>query len=510
MHAISPESTSSDEPKPSIQGFLYQHSLELTPDGKYVRWMRDHPRHPRNWSGFRKAYDIILVCLLDLFITASSTAGSAAATNAKDEYNLNETLATFIFVTLFLLGQVLGTVVFPPWSETFGRKQMYIYSSGLSAICCMIIGLAHPLPVIIIMRIVAGSLSAIPYTIIGGTIEDVFNSHARIWAMFYWTIASNIGLIMGPIMSSYIIAGLNWRWNFYVFAIIIATLTGGLCLIRESRPSLLLAREVKYLRTITDIQSIPPPLNHDHIPSLNNFLKDSLMRPAQLFFQEPIIFTVSMMISVVMSLIYIFTESLQPIFQAMGFSETHASLVFITIGLGTMLSTFTRFLDSFILNSLRRQGRQIKPEHKLAGLIIGSPFLAIGLWWFAWTIPQDAHTSWIVPALSLVIVGYGLTELDTALYGYISDSYLSYSASASAAIAFMRALVSGVVPLFTKQMFSGLGNNIAMTVLASVATVFCIVPPVFFYYGERIRQASKFARYSWEIQEQMGKDEDDW
>jgi hypothetical protein len=66
MHPISPEST--DEPKPSIQGLLYLHCLELTPDGKYVRWVRDHPRHPRNWSGFRKAYDIILVCLLDLFM----------------------------------------------------------------------------------------------------------------------------------------------------------------------------------------------------------------------------------------------------------------------------------------------------------------------------------------------------------------------------------------------------------------------------------------------------------
>ncbi|KAJ6083026.1 hypothetical protein N7467_007161 [Penicillium canescens] len=508
MHPISPEST--DEPKPSIQGLLYQNSLELTPDGKYVRWVRDHPRHPRNWSGFRKAYDIILVCLLDLFITASSTAGSAAAAQAKYEYSMDETLATFVFVTIFLLGQVLGTIVFPPWSESFGRKKMYIFSSGLSAICCMIIGLVHPISAIIVVRIVAGMLSAIPYTIIGGTIEDMFNAHARIWAMFYWTIASNIGLILGPIMSSYIIAGLDWRWNFYIFAIIIGVLTVGLCLIRESRPSLLLAREVEHLRTITTIQSIPPSLNHDHIPSLHGFMKESLIRPAQLFFQEPIIFTVSMMVSVVMSLIYIFTESLQSIFQAVGFSEAHASLIFITIGLGTVLSTFTRFLDSYILNYLRRQGRPIKPEHKLIGLVIGAPFLAIGLWWFAWTIPPDVQTSWIVPALSLVFVGYALTELDTALYGYISDSYLSYSASASAAIAFMRALVSGVVPLFTKQMFSGLGNNIAMTVLAVVATVFCIVPPVFVFYGERIRQASKFARYSWEIQEQMGKDEDDW
>ncbi|KAJ5514149.1 Major facilitator superfamily domain general substrate transporter [Penicillium fimorum] len=511
MQSISSESTlPTDEPKVSALELLHEHYLELTPDGKYVRWMRNHPRHPRNWSGLRKTYDIVLICLLDLFITASSTAGSAAAAQAKNEFNISETLSIFIFVTIFLLGQVVGTILFPPWSETFGRRNMYIVSSGLNAICCMIIGRVHSMPVIIIMRIIAGVLSAIPYTIIGGTIEDMFNSHARIWAMYYWTVASNIGLILGPIMSSYIIAGLDWRWNFYIFAIIIAAITCGLLFIRESRPSLLLACEVKRVTDITTMQSIPPPLNHDHIPDLNIFVKEALFRPAQLFFQEPIIFVIAMMISVAMSLIYIFTEALQPIYESMGFAKTEASLMFIAIGLGTCLSTLTRVLDGYILNYFRRQGRPIKPEYKLTGLGLGGPFLAIGLWWFAWTIPPETHTPWIVPTISLVLVGYALTEMDTVLYGYISDSYLSYSASATAAVALVRALLSGVFPLFTTQMFNRLGNNNAMSVLAAIATVFCIAPPVFICYGERIRRASKFARYSWEIQEELGKEKEDW
>lgn len=149
---------------------------------------------------------------------------------------------------------------------------------------------------------------------------------------------------------------------------------------------------------------------------------------------------------------------------------------------------------------------------KLVGLALGAPFLAIGLWWFGWTIPPKTpgpDTQWIVPTLSLVLVGYALTEMDTVLYGYISDSYLSYSASATAAVAFLRGMLSGAFPLFTNQMFNGMGANIAVSILAAVATVFCIVPPLFLCYGERIRRRSRFARYSWEIQEEMGKDEYD-
>lgn len=74
----------------------------------------------------------------------------------------------------------------------------------------MIIGLVRPMPAIIVMRIVAGLLSAIPYTIIGGSIEDMFNTRGRIWGMYCWTIASNIGLTLGPIMSTFTISDLDW------------------------------------------------------------------------------------------------------------------------------------------------------------------------------------------------------------------------------------------------------------------------------------------------------------
>lgn len=60
------------------------------------------------------------------------------------------------------------------------------------------------------MRIMGGIFSAVPGTVVGGSVEDMFNSHARIWVVFFWTIASNIGLMIGPIVSSFIVAALHW------------------------------------------------------------------------------------------------------------------------------------------------------------------------------------------------------------------------------------------------------------------------------------------------------------
>lgn len=279
--------------------------------------------------------------------------------------------------------------------------------------------------------------------------------------------------------------------------------------IRESRPSLLLTREVDKLCRYTGKRF--QALNHDHHPDLRTFLKVALFRPAILFLREPLVFIISIMIAFAFSLLYIFTEALQPIYQTIGFSHTQSSLAFLAIACGIWFSTLTRLLDNRVFDTRRRKNLPFKPEDKLLGLAIGAPVLAVSLWWFAWTIPPKAsNTHWIVPSIPLAMMGYALNEFDTVLYCYLGDCYLSYSASATAAVAFLRALLSGVFPLFTKQMFEGLTANVAVSVLAALATAFCIVPPLFIFYGERIRDRSPFAKHSVFIAGELGNKEEDY
>ena len=72
----------------------------------------------------------------------------------------------------------------------------------------------------------------------------------------------------------------------------------------------------------------------------------------------------------------------------------------------------------------------------------------------------------------------------------------SHSISAASAIAantFLRSICGGVFPLFATYMFDALHVNWAGTLLACVATVLVPIPIVFWKFGDRIRQRSKFA-----------------
>ncbi|KAE8138569.1 MFS multidrug transporter [Aspergillus pseudotamarii] len=488
---------------------LFQHGLQLTPDSRFVRWLPTNQNHPRNWSFRRKTYDLTIINLVDLFTTASSTAGTITAKAAHAEYNIDQTLAIFLFVSVSLLGQLTGSILFAPYSETFGRRKLYIISGILFSIGCVIIASIHSLAAVVVGRCATGFLSSIPANVLAGSIEDMYRSRQRTWWLCIWSVASNLGLVLGPIMGAYITSNLGWRWVFYVAACIIGFLTILLLFIRESRPSLLLVRQVAQFRQTTGMKT-PPPLNPDHTPDLHTFVRTTLVRPVELF-AEPIVICVAVMTSTAFGLVYLFTEALQPIYQHLGFTAESSCLAFVGLGIGTVLSLLTRLADDRIIENYLRDGRQLLPEHKLLGIYIGTPLMAIGLWWFAWTIPPYAENMhWIVPTIPLVLIGYAINEFPTVLLGYLADSYLSYAASGLAAVASLRAILSATFPLFARQMFSALGNNVAVSILAAVGTVFCVIPPLFGRYGTRIRANSKFAHYSLRTHEENCVDKDEF
>ena len=239
--------------------------------------------------------------------------------------------------------------------------------------------------------------------------------------------------------------------------------------------------------------------NPDHNPDLKTFARVALTRPLRLFFTEPIVFVSSVLSAVAFGLLYLFTEALPVVYAAFGFTPQQASLAFIPLAIGIFSSTFTRLYDHHIYKQSQRRGRPPQPEAKLIGFAIGAPLLAIGLWWFAWTIPpQVMSVHWIASMLSLLFVGYASNEFDCTLAGYIADSYTVFAASAFAALAFLRAVCCALFPLFAYRMFTDITPNVASSILAASATVFCIGPVLFLRYGKSIREMSSFARYSLE------------
>lgn len=113
----------------------------------------------------------------------------------------------------FSLVQGVGNIIFPPYSETFGRKGLYVISTAVFSAFCVVIAAVPSPAASVVGRAITGFASAIPNVVITGSIEDMFNSRDRIWLVFAYYAIADFGVAMGPVTSMHI----TTRYGWYAF-----------------------------------------------------------------------------------------------------------------------------------------------------------------------------------------------------------------------------------------------------------------------------------------------------
>lgn len=162
------------------------------------------PSHPRQWSLSRKLYDTIIICLLEFATTVISNAGSNISGRVSDDFGIPHELAIFCTATLYLLGQAVGGLIFPPVTEVFGSRIIYAGSTALYAAMCLMTGLAPSLATVITGRLFSGMFSAMPTCVATGSVENIWDSRARIWGIASWAAAGVFAMAIGPLYAVFV------------------------------------------------------------------------------------------------------------------------------------------------------------------------------------------------------------------------------------------------------------------------------------------------------------------
>jgi hypothetical protein len=182
---------------------LSDNHLTVQEDG-LVDFAYASPSHPRQWSLPRKLYDTTIICLLEFVTTVISNAGSNIAGQIGSQFGISEELAIFCTATLYLLGQAMGGLILPPVAEVFGSRILYAGSTALYAAMCLMTGLAPSLATIITGRLFCGILSAMPTCVATGSVENIWDSRARIWGIASWAAAGVFAMAIGPLYAVYV------------------------------------------------------------------------------------------------------------------------------------------------------------------------------------------------------------------------------------------------------------------------------------------------------------------
>lgn len=131
-------------------------------------------------------------------------------------FNVPDGPQTVLPATTFLIGFVLGPLVFAPLSEQYGRRPILISTLCLYIIFTMACALAPNWAAFLVFRFLSGTFASPPMSVTGGSIADVFNEKvARGKANVYWSTGTLLGPLAGPVISGYLYT-YSWRWGFWV------------------------------------------------------------------------------------------------------------------------------------------------------------------------------------------------------------------------------------------------------------------------------------------------------
>jgi multidrug resistance protein len=384
-------------------------------------------------------------------------------------------------------------MIFAPLSEVLGRRIIYATTLLVAVVFIIPCAVAPNIATLIVCRAIDGIAFSAPMTLVGGTLADLWRTEERGVPMAAFSAAPFIGPAIGPLVCGFLSDAAGWRWLYWIQLIlagvvyILITFT-----VPETYAPTILAARAKKLRKETGRKDHITEQDLDMRP-FSERLRIFLVRPFQLLFGEAIVFLVSVYMSVLYGLLYMFFIAYPIIYQeGKGYSSGTTGLMFIPIAVGVVCSAACApWVNQHYMGLYGKHKGAPPAEVRLIPMMCSCWFIPIGLFIFSWS--SYPHLSWVGPCLGGFPVGFGFIFLYNSANNYLVDSYQHQAASALAAKTFIRSFWGAGVVLFTVQMYRRLGYQWAGSVLAFISLACCGIPFVFYFFGAKIRAHSRFA-----------------
>ncbi|TCD61996.1 hypothetical protein EIP91_007636 [Steccherinum ochraceum] len=460
----------------------------------------DDPANPKNWTFKRKWVVTAIVSCFTFISPVSSSMMAPASETIAAQFHVTSPVITAMMTSMFVLGYAFGPLFLGPLSEIYGRSRVLQLSNLWYAAWNLGCGFAQDKNQLIVFRLMAGLGGSAPLSIGGGVIGDCWRTEERGKAIALYSLAPLLGPSLGPLIGAWITQRTTWRWIFWsttLFDVLVQVL--GLVFLQETYAPTILERKANQIRKNMDLEKsqyrdVRTVFDGEH-RKWQNILRKSLIRPLRFFIYEPIIQLLGLYMAFVYGLMYLYLNTIPSVYGGVYHQSTGiAGLHYLAFGIGlTGASQINaRFMDKIYIYFRNKNGGKGRPEYRLPGMVPGSILLPIGLLISGWTARASIH--WIAPDIGMALVAAGMILSFQCIQNYVIDAFTLHAASALAAVAFLRSVCGFGFPLFAPSMYKALGFGKGDTILAVVGVVFGCPAPFFFWkYGERIRQASRYA-----------------
>ena len=390
----------------------------------------DHADDPRNWPLWGRAWVAFLVSAMGFMAQVGSSLINPCYTIMAKDMNITVEQASYC-TTVFMLFSGFVPMLIVPYSNIYGRRNLYLICTAIAAAANIGSGAAKSYGGVIVGRVFYGIGGGIPLGIGAATICDLFPQSERGFYMGIYTLCVNNGPHLAPIAGGFIAQNLSWRWCYYIPGIIQA---GFVVILFFTFPETLFSR--------TEFSSL------EKTPYFKKLLfHGKVLRGRSVIFPKDFLAPYRMCHYVAVSLPAVYWATANTYGSALfaltgsriaavqyNFNVAQTGLLMgVPLTIGCMIGeTSAGWLSDYILNAYARRHNGVrKPEIRLV-LLPGCLFLLAGVFPYGPLVQEKKP--WIDLAICMGVAGVGVQMAATMVYTYTTDCYKPQSAEVAAII----------------------------------------------------------------------------
>ena len=282
----------------------------------------------------------------------------------------------------------------------------------------------------------------------------------------------------------------GWRWTQWTILLFTATFSAiGLGMRQTYKTKILKSRAKK-----AGLQ-MPAKLQPSAKETARTFVTTKLKQPISMLCTEKIVGLFSIYIAFNFGLLNCFFAAFPYVFKEQyNFDLGSIGLSFLGLAVGCIVGfLFGIAFDAYHYKPLVRihGASEVPPEQRLHMAMVGACCLPTSLFWFGWSARPSIH--WISPIAAEALFACGNLLVFLAASLYVTDCYgAKHGASAWSGNTILRYIIGAAFPLFTIQMYEGLGIPWATSLLGFLSLILVPIPFAFFKWGPKIRAKSKY------------------
>lgn len=418
---------------------------------------------------------------------------SASLGEIAEELHVSKTV-----VNLSVAVYMLAMSIFPLWwssfSETLGRRSIYLVSFALNAVFSLASGLSRNIAQLIVFRVFAGGASASVQAVGAGTIADIWEPRERGRAMGIFYLGPLMGPLLAPIIGGALTDGFGWRSTMYflavygalVFALILfgipetlprKTQEQAAASVSITPDSIAVAGDENALSRVSTRRSVVQA----HTKTAGMWLKRVLIDPLSIlkYLRFPAVALIVAYAAVTFGSLYVLNICVQSAFSAApyNFPPLILGLLYIPGSLGYVLASLLggAWIDRIMIREARRANRYddrgrlvIYPEDRAReNAWISATLYPGALVWFGWTV--QTHQHWAVPSVANFFFGVGSMLVFSMATTMLTEFMPKRASSGVALNNFVRNILSATGAVVGQPLIDAIGFGWLTTGIAVIA-----------------------------------------